>query len=111
MVIFENNLHERSYCLHTQLAAMRIVPMDRSFSTKCIAIVRTLADTITKTIICSKSISSLETRMKISTTTVVPKEGKMLTEVFESCRERSLSSFVLQLHVRRAYEEVCDVYS
>ncbi|KAF1939431.1 hypothetical protein EJ02DRAFT_408534 [Clathrospora elynae] len=88
-------------------------------STECITIVRTLAETITKSITHSKTVTKSETTTKKSTTTVVSKEEKTLTEIFESCMmSEEITSTTISIcqalcssyMFEERYEEACRIY-
>ena len=89
-------------------------------SVECITIVRSLAETITKSISYLKEVSSSETITVSSSTTVISKEEKILTEIFEMCMASSTitsttisickalcSSYIYE----ERYEEACEIYS
>ncbi|KAF3044351.1 hypothetical protein E8E12_009191 [Didymella heteroderae] len=91
-------------------------------STECIIIVRSLAETITKSISYSKSVTKSETSSSstTTTTTIISSEEKTLTEIFESCME-SIEITSTTISVCQAlcssymyeerYEEACEIYS
>jgi hypothetical protein len=89
-------------------------------SLECITIVRTLAETITKSLKQSKTVTRSETSREHSTTAVVSKEEKTLLEIFEGSLESTeitsttisicqalCSSYIYE----ERYEEACEIYS
>jgi tetratricopeptide (TPR) repeat protein len=89
-------------------------------STECITIVRTLAETITRSVTHAKTITSSETTSKRSETTIISKEEKTLTEIFESCMESTeITSTTISIcqalcssyMYEERYEEACEIYS
>lgn len=88
-------------------------------STECITIVKSLAETITKSHYYSKTTSTSTSTSTTSTTTIEYKEEKTLMEVFESCMQSTeISSTTISIcqafcstymHEER-YEEACEIY-
>ena len=132
---FETNMIKKVQKIAKYFSRLEIFSMSRSIyqslyeyyesheqrtSTECISIVRSLAETITKSISHSKVISKSETSTTKTTTTIVSSEEKTLTEIFESCMESteitSTTISVCQalcssyLYEER-YEEACKIYS
>jgi hypothetical protein len=89
-------------------------------STECITIVRSLAETITKSISYSKTVSQSEITTTKRSTTIVSSEEKTLTEIFESCMESTeITSTTISVcqalcssyMYEERYEEACTIYS
>jgi hypothetical protein len=88
-------------------------------STECITIVRSLAETITKSFSYSKTVSTSTTTTSTSTTVISKEEKKTLVEIFESSLESTeISSTTIAIcqalcssyiHEER-YEEACEIY-
>ncbi|ORX96502.1 hypothetical protein BCR34DRAFT_497725 [Clohesyomyces aquaticus] len=89
-------------------------------STECITIVRSLAETITKSITHSKTITSSSTTTTMTSTTIVSQEEKTLLEMFESSLESTeISSTTISIcqalcssyMEEKRYIEACEIYS
>ncbi|KAF2003741.1 hypothetical protein P154DRAFT_617628 [Amniculicola lignicola CBS 123094] len=89
-------------------------------STECITIVRSLAETITKSFSYSKTIESSSTSTTTTSTTIVSKEETTLKEIFEFCMESTeITSTTISvcralcesyMHEER-YKECVEIYS
>ncbi|KAI8935152.1 hypothetical protein NX059_007745 [Plenodomus lindquistii] len=132
---FESSMIKRVEKIASYFSRLEIFSMSRSIyqsiyehyesteqhtSTECITIVRTLAETITRSISHTKTITSSETTTEKSETSIISKEEKTLTEIFESCMESTeitsttisvcqalCSSYMFE----ERYEEACTIYS
>lgn len=132
---FESTMIKRVEKIASYFSRLEIFSMSRSIyqsiyehyesteqrtSTECITIVRTLAETIIRSIKHTKNVRESETTTRHEETTVLSKEEKTLTEIFESCMESTeitsttisvcqalCSSYLFE----ERYEEACEIYS
>ncbi|KAF2737069.1 hypothetical protein EJ04DRAFT_135561, partial [Polyplosphaeria fusca] len=135
---FESTMIKRLQKIAKYFSKLEIFTMSRSIyqslyehfesreertSTECVTIVRSMAETITKSIEYRKTVQSSSTTTTTTTTTsttIVEKEETTLKQVFESCMESteitSVAISVCQalcssyMHEER-YEEACEIYS
>ncbi|KAF2874331.1 hypothetical protein BDV95DRAFT_604517 [Massariosphaeria phaeospora] len=131
---FESTMIKRVEKIASYFSRLEIFTMSRSIyqslyehyerheqrtSTECITIVRSLAETITKSISYSKTVSSSSSTTSTHSVTIVSKEEKTLIEIFESSMESTeISSTTISIcqalcssymHEER-YEEACEIY-
>jgi hypothetical protein len=132
---FESSMIKRVETIASYFSKLEVYSMSRSIyqslyehyesheqrtSTECITIVRTLAETITKSIKQSKTVTKSETTTKMSTTTIASKEEKTLLELFESSLESTeITSTTISVcqalcssyMYEERYKEACAIYS
>jgi tetratricopeptide (TPR) repeat protein len=133
---FESTMIKRVQKIAKYFESLEIYTMSRSIyqslyehyesreertSTECISIVRSLSETITKSISRSKTTSTSTSTTSTSTTTVISKEeSRTLLEVFESSMESTeISSTTISIcqalcssyMYEEKYEEACEIYS
>jgi tetratricopeptide (TPR) repeat protein len=133
---FESTMIKRVQTIAKYFESLEIFTMSRSIyqslyehyesheertSTECISIVRSLSETITKSISRSKTTSTSTSTTSTSTTTIISKEEiQTLLEVFEfSMESTEISSTTISIcqalcssyMYEEKYEEACEIYS